>query len=396
MDRENIKERRRRILKARLMRLQNILMRGFVLLLVCFVLLNIVRRDVEFSEAENRMLAQKPKFSIESVMNGKFMSEFESYISDQFLGRNQWISLKLLEDKILGKKESNGVYLGKDGYLMEKPDLPDWENVERNAKAIEDFAKRHANLPVYMCLVPNAAHIMESRMPANAPVRDQQKDIDTVMELTGNSVQKIDAARALEEHAEEALYYRTDHHWESLGAYYAFQEIASAMALPDPETEYNIYTVTDDFEGTLASKSGDHSSRDTIEVYEPKNKPMDYIVTYVEEGNSSPSVYNSACLKEKDKYTVFFGGNHARIDIKTTLAEKRNLLIFKDSYANSLVPFLIPYYQNIIIVDPRYFYDNVDKIIENNSITEVLYLYNVNTFMGDNSIADVLQTEESA
>ena len=395
MERENNKERRRRILRRRQTRLQNILTRGFVILLACFVLLNVVRKDREFSEAENRMLAQKPKFTVEAVMSGKFMSEFESYVSDQFFGRNQWISMKLLEDKILGKRESNGVYLGKNGYLMEIPDMPDWENTEKNAQAIAAFAQRHTNLPVYMCLVPNAAHVMKSRRPANAPVRDQQADIDKVMELTQNSVHRIDATSILNEHAQEPLYYRTDHHWESLGAYYTFQEIASAMAIPDPETEYNIYTVANDFEGTLASKSGDHGSLDTIEVYEPKNKAIDYIVSYVEEGTRTPSVYDSSCLKEKDKYTVFFGGNHARVDIKTTLSEKRNLLIFKDSYANSLVPFLLPYYQNIIMVDPRYFYDNVDKIVENNSITEVLFLYNVNTFLGDNSIADVLQTEEA-
>ena len=111
---------------------------------------------------------------------------------------------------------------------------------------------------------------------------------------------------------------------------------------------------------------------------------------YVEEGEKTTSIYDSESLKEKDKYTVFFGGNHARIDISTTQKERRNLLLFKDSYANCMVQFLLPYYQNIVIIDPRYFYESVDNIIESYSITDILFLYNVDTFLGDNSIADVL------
>lgn len=391
---EYSKERSQRIQRRRQTRLHGILTRGLILSLVIAGLLNIFRRDTRFSQAENRMMAQRPRFTLEAVMSGKYMSDFESYVSDQFFLRNQWISLKLLEDKLLGKRESNGVYLGKKGYLMEKPDTPDWNRVEKNAQAISAFAQRHGDLPVYMCLVPNAFYVMKSKMPAYAPIRDQQADISRVMEMTGGSVRWIDVVRILEEHSEEPLYYKTDHHWKSLGAFYAFQEIAAGMGIPDLETEYNVHRVTNTFEGTLSSKSGDHGSLDSIEVYQPKNKTTDYIVTYVEEGNRSPSVYDSSRLKEKDKYTVFFGGNHARVDIRTTLDQKRNLLIFKDSYANCLVPFLLPYYQKIIMVDPRYFYDNVDQLVENNSITQVLYLYNVNTFLGDASLADVLLAEE--
>lgn len=390
---ESRKERRARILKRRQTNLFHLLTAGFVLLLACFVLLNLVHRDAQFSQEENRVMAQRPKFSIEAVIKGKYMTDFEKYVSDQFFGRNQWIRLKLLEDRILGKKESNGVYLGKGGYLMEKPGAVDWENVKKNVQAISDFSKRHQNLPVYLSLVPNAFHVMKEKRPSFAPVPNQQEDIDRVMEMAGGSVQGIDIARTLFEHRQEPLYYKTDHHWKSLGAYYGFLEISSAMGIPGVETEYHVYTVANDFEGTLASKSGDHRSKDTIEVYQPKNKDMDYLVSYVEEGKRSSSVYDSSCLKEKDQYTVFFGGNHARVDIQTTLPQERNLLIFKDSYANCLVPFLVPYYQNIIMIDPRYFYDSVDKVVESCRITEVLYLYNVNTFLGDTSLSDTLLPE---
>lgn len=368
--------------------------RIFLVILGTFLIINIIKPKKEFSDSENRMLAKRPQLTWESVKSGKYMSEFEAYVSDQFFLRNQWISLKFYEDKLLGKKESNGVYLGKKGYLMEKPGEPDWKNVEKNMAAITEFAGCHMEIPMYMALVPNAAYVLKDKMPANAPVRDQLNDIEKVEKMAGDSVKSIDMADAMKKHSSEEIYYKTDHHWTSLGAYYGFEKIAKDMKIDGLETEYKVHVVSGDFQGTLASKSGYHGSRDAVSVYEPKNLKTDYIVLYTEEGKKSTSIYDSKSLKEKDKYTVFFGGNHARIDISTTQMSRKNLLLFKDSYANCMVQFLLPYYQNIIVVDPRYFYDSVDSIIDSYGITDVLFLYNVNTFLGDNSIADVLIQEE--
>lgn len=366
------------------------LVKIFVLILAVTFLINLIKKDGTFSEEENRVLARRPEFTWDSVKSGKYMTEFETYISDQFFARNQWITLKLYEDRFLGKRESNGVYLGKKGYLMEAADNPDWGNVEKNVDGMASFAEEHPDVPVYLSLVPNAVYILKDKLPYGAPCRDQSEDIQKVSSMAGDSLQVIRVEEALQKHAKEDIYYRTDHHWTSLGASYAFEKLAEEMKIENPETGYKVYTVADDFEGTLASKSGYHKSKDIIQVYEPKGHNTEYIVMYVEEGDKSASIYKSECLQEKDKYTVFFGGNHARIDISTTLKEERNLLLVKDSYANCMVQFLLPYYQNIIMIDPRYFYESVDNIMESYGITEVLFLYNVNTFLGDHSIADVL------
>ena len=366
------------------------LVKIFVLILAVTFIINLIKKDGTFSEEENRVLAKRPEFTWDSVKSGKYMAEFETYISDQFFARNQWITLKLYEDRFLGKRESNGVYLGKKGYLMEAADNPDWGNVEKNMDSMASFAEKYPDVPVYLSLVPNAAYILKDKLPYGAPCRDQSEDIQKVSSMAGDSIQVIRVEEALKKHAKEDIYYRTDHHWTSLGASYAFEKLAEEMKIENPETDYQVYIVADDFEGTLASKSGYHKSRDTIQVYEPKGHDTEYIVMYVEEGSKSASIYKSECLQEKDKYTVFFGGNHARIDISTTLKEERNLLLVKDSYANCMVQFLLPYYQNIIMIDPRYFYESVDNIMGSYGITEVLFLYNVNTFLGDHSIADVL------
>ncbi len=366
------------------------MVRVFGVLLVIMVLANLIKRDQEFSDEENRMLTQKPVLTWESLTSGDYMTDFESYVSDQFFARNQWITVKLYEDILLGKKESNGVYLGKDGYLIEKPDEPDWESVSNNMAAVSALAERHPDISTYMCMVPNSFYILEDKLPAQAPVRDQERDLQKIRELADGSVHDINVTDVLKEHADEDIYYKTDHHWTSLGAYYAFAAAAEAMGLKNVETEYDIHTVASDFQGTLASKSGYHGSEDIIQVYEAANIEPDYIVNYVESNEKSTSIYNSSCLEEKDKYTVFFGGNHARIDISTTQPERKNLLLFKDSYANCFVQFLLPYYQSIIMIDARYYYENVDSLIQNYGITDILFLYNVNTFVTDNSLADVL------
>ena len=157
--------------------------------------------------------------------------------------------------------------------------------------------------------------------------------------------------------------------------------------------DYKIYTVTMDFSGTLASKSGYHKAEDSIEVYEPENTEVQYLVSDSDNGEKHPTVYDRSALNGKDKYQVFFGGNHARVDITTANRTKKRLLMFKDSYANCFVPFLLPYYNEIIMIDPRYYYDNVQALIANRGITDILFLYNMDTFLNDNSIADVLISE---
>ena len=192
----------------------------------------------------------------------------------------------------------------------------------------------------------------------------------------------MDVTKTLKRHSSRYLYYKTDHHWTSLAAAYAYQEIAPVMNLYNPDLDsYTVYTVSDSFEGTLSSKAGSHAARDTVEIYVPDTN-IEYFVSYPD-GTDIRSFYNRNALNQKDHYTVFFGGNYSRLDITATADTGRNLLIFKDSYANCLVPFLYPYFDHITMIDPRYYYDNVDLAIRSENITDVLFLYNLDTFLAD-------------
>lgn len=357
-----------------------------LLCLLAFALVNALARDREYSPAENRKLAQLPKFSLSALTDGSYFAAWEDYLADQFVGRDTWITLNLQASRLLGAKEAGGVYLCADDYLMEPPAAPDEEALKRNLDAINAFAARHENLQHCMSVVPNAACVMAEKLPANAPVRDQRQDIQDIAARV-QGVSFLNVTDALAQHADEAIYYRTDHHWTSLGAYYAFSDMAAGLGIEQPSEEYDVFPVTDSFEGTLASKSGCHAVTDVIELYVPKTD-IEYYVTV--DGKRTATMYDREKLEEKDQYAVFLGGNDARVDITTTAETGRTLLIFKDSYANCFLQFLLPYYDRIILLDARYYYGDADSVISREGVTDVLFLYNANTFLTDRVLADVL------
>ena len=362
-------------------------------MIVLFLAAGFVAEDREFSDSENRKLSQWPEFSLSAILDGSYLQGMGDYIADQFPGRDSWISLNLKLNQLLGQKESSGVYLCEEDYLMQIPAEPNKEQHERNLKAINTFAANHPELNMVMTVAPNAVTVHADKLPENAPVRDQVADIYHIAEsLTGVTV--VDVTQTLISHNDEYLYYRTDHHWTSLAAYYAFQTIAPELDITAPGLEeYTVYPVSTTFEGTLSSKSGSHSALDTVEIMVPKSG-VDYYVTYNSDNNTNIcSLYHRAALDVKDHYTVFFGGNYSRVDITTTVNRERNLLVFKDSYANCMIQFLYPYFDHIVMIDPRYYYDNVEHVITSRGITDVLFLYNADTFLGDTSLADVLVSE---
>ena len=362
----------------------------------------IIMHEKPFSETENRMLQQFPKFTEDTLLSGKFMSQSEDFVADQFFLRDYWIEIKLKADKIIGRQTSNGVILGKDGYLIEDSVAPASASFEKNLDAIRTFAENHSDTKIVMTMVPNAVSVCDQLLPENMPVRSQKEDLDAVKTAVSESLSYVDLTDVLSSHKEEAIYYKSDHHWTSLGAKYAFDAMKDALGTAEltgdlgtdaPEDYLQVYNVTNDFSGTMASTSGDFSVKDSIDIYVYEIEDFQYVVEYTDEQKKTATVFNSAALSQKNKYEVFLGGNHPQINIKTTNLNKRNLLIFKDSYANAFIQFLLPYYQTITIVDPRYYSDDIEKLIADAGITDILFLYNMNTFATDNSLAGVLLDE---
>lgn len=368
----------------------------FILFLVLFVGANIITKDKTFSKTENRMLAGKPKFLVDKLLEGRFTSKFEDYVVDQFIGRDFFTNVKINMDKLLGKKESNGVFLGEDGYLVENFNKPNEEAVKENIQAINNFCTRYKNIKQYMLISPTAVSILKDKLPMDAPIMDQEAYLQSYKDKLPQSVSFVDNYKTMHDHRNEYIYYKTDHHWTSLGAFYSYKELAKSMGLEErPEDYYTQQMVSNDFFGALSSKSGyDVEEGDKVNIYLPAKEDIEHVVVnYVEEQERIATLYSSEALEQKDNYEVFLKGNHPLAKIKTDANNNKTLLLFKDSYANSFIPFLVKDFSKIIVVDPRYYYEDIDSLMQQENVNEVLYLYNANTFFNDTSLSPVLNNE---
>ena len=367
----------------------------FILTLFLFLIINVIVPDREKSVQENRMLATKPKFRLSSLISGDYDEKFEAYMDDQFVGRDMWRKLKVTVDRIGGSRLENGVYIGTNGQLLEQIEVADENHLAANIKAIKSFSESQSKIPVRMMLVPDAANVLNHSLPSLAKPEDQTQMFSMVRKDLGDSVEWIDVSTELNKHKTEKIYYKTDHHWTTLGAFYAFQAAAPSLGIDgDLSGKYVSYTVSDSFNGMLASKSGVNlGEKEQIDIYVPTEEDTDLIVDYVDEGKRSTSLYDSSKLKEKDQYTVFLGGNSSLLDIRTVSTSTKRLLLVKDSFANSFIPFLTPYYREIVVVDPRYYSGTINDLMDSYRISEVLFLYSGNTFFKDNNISGVFAVE---
>ena len=367
----------------------------FILTLFLFLIINVIVPDREKSVQENRMLVTKPKFRLSSLISGDYDEKFEAYMDDQFVGRDMWRKLKVAVDRIGGSRLENGVYIGTNGQLLEQIEVADENHLAANIKAIKSFSESQSKIPVRMMLVPDAANVLNHSLPSLAKPEDQTQMFSMVRKDLGDSVEWIDVSTELNKHKTEKIYYKTDHHWTTLGAFYAFQAAAPSLGIDgDLSGKYVSYTVSDSFNGMLASKSGvNFGEKEQIDIYVPTEEDTDLIVDYVDEGKRSTSLYDSSKLKEKDQYTVFLGGNSSLLDIRTVSTSTKRLLLVKDSFANSFIPFLTPYYREIVVVDPRYYSGTINDLMDSYRISEVLFLYSGNTFFEDNNISGVFTVE---
>lgn len=368
----------------------------FAALLLLVFLINLITPTRSFSEKENRVLSSRPEISWAQISSGQFQEKFETYVNDQFVLRDFWVTFKANVDLILGKRESNGVYLGRKSYLMEAFKAPKQEDMDTTLQSMKKYRERYPDIEQVALIAPTSVSINAAYLPKSAPVDDQNAYIDQLQQsLTDSNIRFVDIRKSFKEHQKEDLYYHTDHHWTTLGAYYAFIALGKELGVDTGKYSYKSSVATEDFQGTLSAKTGFLSNKkEEILVYLPKDDAYPRsVINYVDEQKKSASFYATKNLLGRDKYSLFFDSNHAQVKISTTVDNTETLLIFKDSYANCLVPFLAPYYHKIIMIDPRYYYGNIDTLMESENVTQILYLYNANTFSGDTSLYITLDTE---
>lgn len=376
----------------------------FCAFIAVFLVAGAASPDKSFSELENRALQEMPKLEVGEFVtdqgtphftgnffNGKFMTQFEKYCNDQFFGRDTWVGMKAVAELSVGKHENNGVYVCGNDTLISRFDYGEkpQKQTDSNIGYVNNFIE-NAGVPVYFSLIPGQATIWADKLPQGAPNADQKAIIDSIYgQIKGATT--YDTYQGLYDHRGEDIYYRTDHHWTSLGAYYGYTSLMKALGMePIALEKYTKNTVTESFYGTTFSSSGVRNIKpDSIWTYVP-DTGIEVISNF--EGTPVPGkLYNPEVLEKKDKYTFFMGGNQPLAIIKNENVDGPKIVILRDSYTDSLVPFLTQHFSEIHLYDLRYNRGSVPKYIADNDIDMALVLYSVPNFVTDTNLFTLKQ-----
>ncbi len=347
----------------------------FITFWMILTILNFIIPSKSFSENENRMLAKIPIFKIEELMNGKYVNKLNDYINDQFIFRNFWLKINAIEEKALGKTENNGVYIGKDGYLFEKIKYTNEseEKIENLVEEINNFRK-NTNITTYFILIPNSIYINQEKLPNFANTFDQEEMIKEVYNIT-EDIKTVNTVDTLKENKNKYIFFKTDHHMTSEGAYLVYLEFCKAANI-DPITEYIKEEVTDSFLGSFDSKAQMiNQEKDKIVAYKNSNNTEGITAFY--DKQTTNSIFNDEFLNKKDKYSYFLNGNNAKVVVQTKQKNGKKLLVIKDSYAHIMSQFFCQNYEEIHFIDPRYYNGSIEDYAKQNEISETVFLYNV-------------------
>lgn len=365
--------------------------------ILCFSVWCLVAPKQTFSENENRALASWPVYSFTALKDGSYMSGIQTYLSDHFPLRDPFMTLKTKYEMLTGREEINDIYLAKDGYYIEAYKTPKQQKkIITQFQKLQDAITTDAKQNVRVMLVPTAISTYNAKLPGSAPDRGVLRQVDTMNEIYAAlpNMQKVDAWSALQAAAAQestGLYYHTDHHWTTHGAYVGYQAYCGAAGLsPIPEADFQKTCVTTDFHGTIFSKLHDSTvPGDAITLYE--NPANQLTVSYPDTGEMTDTLYNRDYLAQKDKYSMFLNNLHPLVEITNeTAGSDRQLVLIKDSYANSMVPFLVNHYQKIYVFDTRYYRFGPSSFInEHPEVTDVLLLYNMNTIDTDLGVGGI-------
>ncbi|MBU5315447.1 hypothetical protein KQI30_04035 [Clostridium bornimense] len=372
------------------MKNKNFIVAGIFLVFIFIItILNIISPTKIYSEKEKRKLAQSPELNKETILSGKFTQEFEEYFNDQFVFRDNWISLNTKYKILSLNKHINDVYLGKNNYLFEDTSSYDTKKLYKNMDHLKNLISKYKDSigenNINIMLIPNGSEILSDKLPKYATVLEQQKILkDAEVMYKDNFINTYDI---LKRNKSKYIYYKTDHHWTTLGAYYAYNAWADKTNHEiKPFSSDNTKIISTNFLGTIYSKINYAKEPDIITIYNPEEK---YSVNYDSNTSSSTSLYNLEYLEKKDQYSVFLDGNHGLVTITSSNTNGKNLLIIKDSYANCFIPFIADEYEKIHVIDLRYYNSSLESYIEDNDISELLVLYNINSIAKDTNLYKV-------
>ena len=321
-------------------------------------------------------MTQKPQFTIADFISGEFSGELEKYLTDQVPLRDGWVTMKTYMELAIGKRESGGVYLCKDQYLMDKFTSYSKKQLAANAAALADLQEKLAAEGVSMntILVHMAAQVLTDKLPAYAPAADYAAIFQV---LTDAGVDTVNVWSTLAAHSGENIYYRTDHHWTSLGAYYAY---CAWRGIQPNADEWTQEILCGNFRGTTWNKV----PLPTVPAEEIAAwyKHINRSVSYNNGQYETDSIYERKYLSGSDQYAVFLNSNQAQTVIEGS-GKSGKLLLIKDSYGNTFSQSPVEDYAEVHVLDLRFFKGDAVDYAKENGITDALVLYGVQNFVKD-------------
>ncbi|MBQ7744723.1 MAG: hypothetical protein IJT85_04035 [Ruminococcus sp.] len=352
----------------------------------------VVNPKADYSSSEKRYLQQFPETSVDTVLSGEFSEKFETYFADHFPQRNMWVGLNSYYNLGIGLNGRNGVYNSADGYLINVP--VDKENyVRKNIRVLAEFKEKIGDVPMTVMLAPSTGYIATDKLPL---IHDSYNDdtyfAETAKTLGESGVNFVDLRETFKQKYAEGvqLYYRTDHHWTTDGAYEGYVKLCEKLGVQPADKDSFAKTAYGGFYGTTYSTSGYWLTKpDSITVYDnQENTDKNITVKISEDGkdNHYGSMFFYNHIDEDDKYPVFLDGNHALTEIQNKNAKNGTIVVIKDSFSHSLAPFLAENYSKVVLVDLRYYKQSVSELIKKENPEQVVALYGIDNLATDTDI----------
>ena len=346
---------------------------------VFFTVMFFVLPHKDFSQKENRTLSGVPFFTLEKLISGKYTSDLSGYINDQFPSRDSFVAVKAYSELAQGKLENNGIIYAQNDTLIAKDELTD-SLLDSNLSAVKAFEDA-VGIPVYLCVLPRSVDVFSEYLPDTYPT-------ETNTNLWNSFYKKAQKLGIITPNLNEPLckennYYKTDHHYNSYGAYQTYKILAETLNYkPEKLDFFNEETVSTDFCGTSMRASGFYfAPRDSITLFRYDGDDLYNIIA----DGKKITLYDFSKLETTDKYAAFLGGNHARVDI-TSNTEKPKMLLIRDSFADSLAPFLAIHY-DLTLIDVRYYTDSVQQLVIDEEFDCVAVLENMSEFAQNKNIS---------
>ncbi len=340
----------------------------FTLGIACFV-----KEPVQVLISERRKAAQFPEFSVEALLDKSFFSGLEDYLADQFPLRDAFRSIKAsIQLKLLNQSDNNGIYTA-EGHISELDYTLNETSVENVAKKLNEIYDKYISgkgAKCYYSVVPDKNYYLAEKNGYPAIDYDKMIEIYTAGVKNMEYIDIFDCLTVDD-------YYKTDSHWKQENIAPVVRKLASVIGFDAKPADYYTAEKVADFEGVyaprLALKSG-FSDEITI-LNSPATDAAK--VFNLETGKTTVGVYDKSKLEGNDRYDVYLQGAAAMLTVENPLAaEKKELVIFRDSFGSSLAPLLLEGYSKITIVDLRYVSSAILGQYVDFTDCDVLFIYN--------------------